>query len=436
MQGGDRRSLPRVRVVLVRPEAAGNVGACARVVRNTGLERPRPRRRPATGARSSAGAPPGARTRCSSRRASSTTSPRRCADATYVAALLRPARDRASPALDVREVARGGRRPSARTRRAALVFGPETVGPHAGRAGRSAAARPSSPPIPTSRRSTCPTRSMIAAYEVFRARAPRRRRGRAGPPHGEKEAHARAAARRAAAPSTPCPPRTRTATSAEWQRARSTRGPDSRRRRSRLLEHLARKMAPGLTARWPTSRSPSRTCGVTAGRLLAARAEVARAALRRRAARGGRRVRARPVAAAAALPIAGSLSGGGPLPGRRRDGERVRIERLRTVRYNPVVRCRSPTSDNVSPHPARGRSTPSPARTSTRCPEGALPPEEPRLRGLPGGRRRARPAARAQAEGLRHRHVAPTPSRSRSSSATASSSAAASGSATSASAGR
>ena len=42
-----------------------------------------------------------------------------------------------------------------------------------------------------------------------------------------------------------------------------------------------------------------------------------------------------------------------------------------------------------------------------RCPEGPLPPEEPRLHRLPGGRRRAGPAAGPQAEGLRHRHERP-----------------------------
>ena len=296
--------MPRVRVVLVRPEAPVNVGAAARVVRNTGLEgldlvdpgdwrtvecwrtawgahevleqarglcRPRLRRRPG----------------------------RLCPR------LHRPARERRARAST--SATRPPRwRPSRRTTTAALVFGPETSGltqDELALCGRRAFI-PSHPDQPSLNLSHA---VMVAAYEVFRARGPAP--ARTAPRHQRREGGAaRPAARRAARRRRPCPPTTPTPTSAEWralvQRADLTTAGGAPAR-----AHGAQD-GPGLSRAWPTSSVPSRTCGRRRDGFsipeLKWRELLFVGALRPR----GRGVRPRPVAAAAALPDRRPLSGG------------------------------------------------------------------------------------------------------------------------------
>ena len=203
------RSLPRVRVVLVRPEAPVNVGAAARVVRNTGLERPRPRGRRATGARVECWRTAwGAHEVLEQARVFAD-----LASAVADAGLRRrrsPAGARAAcPALDVRDAGRRGGGPRRRTRRAALVFGPETSGLTHDELAPVRAPRRSSPSHPDQPSLNLSHAVMVAALRGLRARAPRPRAAAAGH-HGREGSPAGAAARRAWAPSRPCPPTTRT----------------------------------------------------------------------------------------------------------------------------------------------------------------------------------------------------------------------------------
>jgi tRNA/rRNA methyltransferase len=175
--------LPRVRVVLVRPENPANVGACARVVRNAGLEgldlvAPGDWRtvdcwRSAWGAHE-----------VLEQARVFADLPSALAEAVLAIALSgrRPA---SGPAADVRDaVSRIG--DLAREDRAALVFGPETSGltnDEAAMCGLCARI-PSHPAQPSYNLSHA---AAIAAYETLRAS--RRREGPASPwaTHAEKE---------------------------------------------------------------------------------------------------------------------------------------------------------------------------------------------------------------------------------------------------------
>ena len=220
------RTLPAVRIVLVRPDTAANVGACARVVRNTGWPGSTSSR-PATGARSSAGAPPGGRRTCSSRRASSRTSRRPLPDAharwpsPASAAGALPPRTCARPPQEVAALAED--------ETASLVFGPETSGltlAELALCGRTATI-PTHPFQPSLNLSHA---VMVAAYEVFRAG--RRADASPAPGHPRREgAHARPAGARGWCASRALPDdEHRRATSASGSSC--SPGPTSRRRKS------------------------------------------------------------------------------------------------------------------------------------------------------------------------------------------------------------
>jgi len=227
--------LPRVRVVLVRPEAPVNVGASARIVRNTGLDgldlvAPGDWRtvecwRTAWGAHEVleqarvfddlAGA---------------------VGPAGYVAAFT-GRREKGAPALDVRDLA-AEVAALAPGDEATLVFGPETSGltrDELALCGRRAFI-PSHPGQPSLNLSHA---VMVAAYEVYRAQA----RPLPGPrraSHAEKESllellRAGLRARQA------LPEVDAESYFSEW-RALVQRA-DLTPRELRLLEHMARKMA-------------------------------------------------------------------------------------------------------------------------------------------------------------------------------------------------
>ena len=200
----------------------------------------------------------------------------------------------------------------------------------------------------------------------------------------------------------------------------------------RLLEHVARKM--GRRGGRSASGRPAgalRRRRARRGRLLDPGAEVAGAPLHRGASPRGRRLRARPRRGPCRPSACEGL-----FP----EGVRFRVETVRRAGCgsSPIYNLLNGRSfrQRRPPHPLAARAQPLAQEHRPRRPQGPLPAEEQRLRGVPGGRRRARPAARAAAEGLRHRHDRPPAAGARSSSATASSSAAASGSPTCASAGR
>ena len=174
--------MPDVRVVLVRPELPANIGACARVVRNTGLAgldlvEPGDWRtvecwRTAWGAHEVL-----EQARTFDDLASA------LEDASYVAALAGRPRPGSIP-LDVRELATevGALRPQDRI---ALVFGTESTGltqAEMALCGRTVRI-PSHPAQPSLNLSHAVA---IAAYEVFRA-TPRAGAGPRLATHGEKE---------------------------------------------------------------------------------------------------------------------------------------------------------------------------------------------------------------------------------------------------------
>jgi tRNA/rRNA methyltransferase len=229
--------LPRVRVVLVRPEAPVNVGAAARIVRNTGLAgldlvdpgdwRTVECWRTAWGAHDVL-----EQARVFPDLAGSV------ASSGYVLAFTRR-REQGVPTLDVREAATEVAA-LAPDETAALVFGPETSGltqEEMALCGRRASI-PSHPEQPSLNLSHA---VMIAAYEALRARArvpPGPRRAT----HAEKEAVLdllRDGLRALEA----LPPDNTESYFREW-RALVQRA-DLTPRELRLLEHLARKMARG-----------------------------------------------------------------------------------------------------------------------------------------------------------------------------------------------
>lgn len=227
--------MPRVRVVLVRPEAPVNVGAAARVVRNTGLEgldlvAPGDWRtvecwRTAWGAHEVL-----EQARVFPDLASAV------AGASCVVGFT-ARREAGTAVADVREAAAEVAGLAVEDA-AALVFGPETSGlthHELALAGRRAFI-PSHPDQPSLNLSHA---VMIAAYEVFRA-------GRREPPgprratHAEKEGLMELLAKGLAALEA-LPPDNPEPTLREW-RALVQRA-DITARELRLLEHVARKMA-------------------------------------------------------------------------------------------------------------------------------------------------------------------------------------------------
>ena len=230
----------RVRVVLVRPETSANVGACARVVATPAARGSTSCAR-ATGARSSAGGPPGARTRCSSRRASSPTSAPALAGAALAVALTRPA-PRGSPGRGRARRGRGDRGRSAARTAAALVFGPETNGLTNDEIGLCGRARhdPGAPgpavlqPLPRG--------GDRGLRGLPRAAAARRRAAAARATHDQKERLLELLRGGPASPSDALPranrPRLLRASG-----ARSSSACDLTPKELRLLEHMARKMA-------------------------------------------------------------------------------------------------------------------------------------------------------------------------------------------------
>jgi len=229
--------LARVRVVLVRPEAPVNVGAAARIVRNTGLAgldlvdpgdwRTVECWRTAWGAHEVL-----EEARVFPDLASAVQ------DAGYVAAFT-GRREGGVPALDVRDAAAEVAGLTAEET-AALVFGPETSGlsqDEMASCGRRAVI-PSHPDQPSLNLSHA---VMVAAYEVFRAR------GRVPPgprraTHAEKEALLellRAGLGALAA----LPPGGTESYFREWREM--VQRADLTPRELRLLEHMARKMARG-----------------------------------------------------------------------------------------------------------------------------------------------------------------------------------------------
>jgi len=229
--------LPRVRVVLVRPEAPVNVGAAARIVRNTGLlgldvVDPGDWRtvecwRTAWGAHEVL-----EQARVFADLAAAV------ASAGYVLGFT-GRRERGAPSLDVRaaaaEVAALGSDEAV-----SLVFGPETSGlnhEEMALCGRRAFI-PSHPDQPSLNLSHA---VMVAAYEVFRAGA----RSAPGPrraTHAEKEAMLELL-REGLCALEALPPDNTEAYFGEW-RALVQRA-DLTPRELRLLEHMARKMARG-----------------------------------------------------------------------------------------------------------------------------------------------------------------------------------------------
>ena len=226
--------MPRVRLVLVRPASAANVGACARIVRNTGLEgldlvAPGDWRTVECW-RTAWGAP------------EVLEQAREFADlsgalgeASYVAALS--GKRGPSPVLDVREVAQevAALGPG---QHASLVLGPETSGltlDELALCGRRALI-PSHPDQPSLNLSHA---AMVLAYEVYRAGhnpAPAPRRAT----HAEKERMLELL-RAGLLASGALPGENTDGFFQEW-RALFTRA-DLTPKEIRLLEHLARKLA-------------------------------------------------------------------------------------------------------------------------------------------------------------------------------------------------
>jgi tRNA/rRNA methyltransferase len=225
-----------VRLVLVRPGSPANVGACARIVRNTGLEG------------LDLVAPGDWRTVDSWRTAWGAPDvleqarefpdlAAAVAEATYVAGLS--GKRGTTPTLDVREMAQEVAALGA-GERAALVLGPETTGltlDELALCGRRVRI-PSHPDQPSLNLSHA---AMIVAYEVYRAGhrpepAPRRAT------HQEKD-HMLALLREGLLAMGALPSENTDGFFTEW-RALFTRA-DLTPKEIRLLEHLARKLARG-----------------------------------------------------------------------------------------------------------------------------------------------------------------------------------------------
>ena len=212
------RPVPRVRFVLVRPETSANVGACARVARNTGaagldLVAPGDWRtvdcwRTAWGAHELL-----EEARVFGDLGSA------LAGATMAVAFTGRRPD-GPPVADVRDVA-GAIAGLGRDDTAALVFGPEATGltnDEIARCGRRATI-PAHPAQPSFNLSHAVA---IAAYEVFRAS----RRGATPPGPGPRTTRRRACSRscgRGSSPSRPCRGSTPTATSPTGGRSSSAR---------------------------------------------------------------------------------------------------------------------------------------------------------------------------------------------------------------------
>ena len=210
--------MARVRFVLVRPETSANVGACARVARNTGaagldLVAPGDWRtvdcwRTAWGAHELL-----EEARVFGDLGSA------LAGATMSVALTGRRPD-GPPVADVRDAA-GAIAGLGRDDTAALVFGPETTGltnDEIALCGRRATI-PAHPAQPSFNLSHAVA---IAAYEVFRAS----RRGAAEPGRGRRTTRRRACSRccgRGSSPSRPCRASTPTATSPTGGRSSSAR---------------------------------------------------------------------------------------------------------------------------------------------------------------------------------------------------------------------
>jgi tRNA/rRNA methyltransferase len=229
--------LARVEVVLVRPESPVNVGAVARVVRNTGLHglvlvAPGDWRtvecwRTAWGAHDVL-----EQARVTPDFASAVDG------ASYVAALSgrRPA---GAPVLDVRDMA-GEVAQLARDDTVALVFGPETAGltdDEVARCGRRVLI-PADAAQPSLNLSHA---VMVAAYEVFRARRPPAAAPRLST-HGEKESML-ALLQQGLRAIEALPAANTDGYFEEW-RALFQRA-DLTPKEVRLLEHMARKMKEG-----------------------------------------------------------------------------------------------------------------------------------------------------------------------------------------------
>jgi TrmH family RNA methyltransferase len=230
-----------VRIVLVRPEGPANIGAVARVIRNTGLDQlvlvePADWRtvecwRAAWGAHE-----------ILEEAAVEPTVESALRDATYVAAFSGH-RKGPSPPLDVRQTAAEiGALGDDDT--AALVFGPETAGlthRELAACGRRVLI-PSHPAQPSLNLSHA---VMVAAYEVLRARA----RPAPGPrraTHGEKEAML-GLLRHGLLKIRALPEKNTDSFYPDWE-ALFTRA-DLTPKEVRLLEHLARKMMSAAPAR-------------------------------------------------------------------------------------------------------------------------------------------------------------------------------------------
>jgi tRNA (cytidine32/uridine32-2'-O)-methyltransferase len=236
---------PPVRFVLVRPETPANVGACARVVRNGGLEgldlvAPGDWRtvecwRTAWGAQDVLEQ---ARVHDSL--------PAALAEATWVAGLSGRPAGTGGVSLDVREMAEqvAGLGPD---QRVAVVLGPETTGltrDELAVCGRLVAI-PSHPAQPSLNLSHA---AAVAAYEIYRAEAaanPRPRRAS----HGEKAAMV-ALVREGLLRIEALPPRDTDRYFREWE-ALFLRA-DLTPKEVRLLEHMARKMAAAAPATLPS----------------------------------------------------------------------------------------------------------------------------------------------------------------------------------------
>lgn len=229
--------MARVRIVLVRPETPANIGAAARIVRNTGLSgldlvdpgdwRTVECWRTAWGAHDvleQARVFPGLAASIEA--------------AGYVVGFT-GRRERGVPGLDVREAA-AEVADLGEEETAALVFGPETSGltqDEMASCGRRAVI-PSHPDQPSLNLSHA---VMVAAYEVFRARGhvpPGPRRAS----HGEKEALL-GLLRTGLGALGALPPDSTESYFREWREM--VQRADLTARELRLLEHMARKMARG-----------------------------------------------------------------------------------------------------------------------------------------------------------------------------------------------